>query len=315
MTASPRVLVTGSSGFIGSHLCAALEARAGGGALAGLDLLPASEPAAFQALVADIRDPASLRFLGGERVATVIHLAALAEVVIPFSELADLVATNVQGTLTVLSAARPARLVFASSSAVYGHGGRTPARPDWRKVNPVGSYGMSKAMAEMACAEWARATGGAAVSLRLGNITGAGCRGLIPYLVGHAVKHPDGALPAQARGRGRLVRDYVPVRYAVDVILAAAEHPWAPGGIVALNVGTGRGLTNGEVGAMVQGILRRRGYALKIDWDNPVLPGEARAVVLDMEDTVSRLGLAVPGHGEVVSAIGDAVRHCLGGSR
>jgi len=81
---------------------------------------------------------------------------------------------------------------------------------------------MSKAMAELACADWARETGRIAVRFRFGNVIGEGCRGFIPFLVQHAILHPDGDVPAEARGGGLIERDYVPVDHVVEVMIAAA---------------------------------------------------------------------------------------------
>lgn len=306
--APSSLLVTGSSGFIGSHLCRALEAGpAAREGVRGLDLIPPPGLPAPDAILADIRRPADLRALESWRLGGVVHLAARAEVVTPFEELDDLVATNVGGTLNILAAAKPERFFFASSSAVYGDlpaaGG--PARAS-HPLCPVGTYGMTKLLGEMICAEWARKTGSAAVCLRFGNVVGAGCRGLIPYLVNHALQHPDGSVPARGRGGGRVVRDYVPVRYAVDVLAAALAADWKAGAAAALNVGTGRHLTNREVASVAQRVLRRHGYVLTIDWRNPLAPGEARAVVLDMTGTTRRLGLPAPGLDEVVEAIEEA---------
>jgi nucleoside-diphosphate-sugar epimerase len=175
----------------------------------------------------------------------------------------------------------------------------------------VGSYGASKAAAEMVCREWSRETHGVALVFRLGNVVGAGCRGLIPYLVAHALRHPGGERPARIRGGGALVRDYVPVRHTAAVLLAAAGAPFAPGAFEVFNVGTGRPLTNGEVTAQVRGILERHGLKLRVESDAPPVPGEAREVVLDPEDTYARFGVAPPRPGDVDRAVEEAVLHLL----
>jgi len=302
------VLVTGSEGFIGSHVCERLGSA--GAHLARLDLLAAPVPRlSFRS---DVRCPDQLRAVASiVQPRTIIHLAAKAEVVIPFGELADLMATNVNGTINVLDTMRPERLVFASSSAVYGNGSGRAALARWSCVNPLGAYGISKAAAEIVCGEWVRNTGGVSVNLRFGNVIGPRCRGLISYLVEHALADPDGARAAPLRGNGTLVRDYVPVTYAARAIELAAEVDVRPGSAVTLNVGTGRGLTNGEVAQIVQRVLRDKGFTLTTTFGAPAAPGEARRLVLDTAATTRLLGLPPPSADEVVEAIEEATIECL----
>jgi nucleoside-diphosphate-sugar epimerase len=235
----------------------------------------------------------------------------VAEVVTPFRDLRHLHATNVVGTVNLLEVFSPRVFVMASSSAVYGHGGTPRVGTDWRFVRPVGAYGMSKAAAELVCADWARETGRAAISFRFGNVIGPRCRGLIPYLVDHARRHPDGEVPAAMRGRGRLLRDYIPVSYIVRLLRAAAALRWPAGTAEAFNIGTGRGTTNGAVARRVAQILRRYGYRLRVDMSHPIAPGESRHVVLDMRRTVRRFEVPPPTPAEVDEAIEAAVRHRL----
>lgn len=307
------VVVTGSSGFIGSHLCARL-ARAGlNGALGGLDILTAPAGMPCPAVVADINSADAIRHAIPGGAETVLHLAAKAEVVIPFDELPDLNSTNVTGTINILTALSPRTLLFASSSAVYGNGPRPDVDTSWSHVNPVGAYGMTKAAAELACGDWARQTGGSVVSFRLGNVIGARCRGLIPYLTRHARRYPDGAIPVRMRGNGQIVRDYVPVDYVVEIFHRASRMTWRPGEARAFNIGTGRGMTNLEVAHIVRDLLRTRGYELRIDPSLPLEPGEADHVVLAMDETARTFELPVPDEDAVREAIAAAVAAALDG--
>lgn len=303
------VLVTGSAGFVGSHLCEAIAATPAGAGLHGLDLVRSRRSPSARA---DVRRTASLRRVAASaRPAALVHLAARAEVVVPLRELGDLQETNVGGTLRVLEAFAPRRLVFASSCAVYGDVRAGIAPPSWEAVHPVGAYGMSKAAAELVCRDWARETGAVAVRLRFGNVIGPRCRGLIPYLVRHAVRHPDGSVPAALRGNGRIVRDYVPVEHVVRVIQAALGHAWADGESPVYNVGGGRGLTNREVAGVVKRVLAAEGLALRMDFGNPVAPGEARRAVLDVRATTRTFGLRPPAPDAIVDSIERATRYWL----
>ncbi len=305
--ARATILVTGSSGFIGRHLCISLLTDALAQRICGLDRSPGTIPG-LQFFRVDIRRREQLQKVAAKiRPRIVLHLAAEAEVVTPFEQYNDLLDSNVQGTLNVLEVFRPKLLVFASSSAVYGTAPGALARPTWDQVRPVGIYGMSKATGELITRDWTKKTGNVAVNLRFGNVVGTQCRGLIPYLVNHALRHPSGRTPAQLRGQGRLIRDYVPVAYVVQVIRAAMTQPWKPGTWAAFNVGTGTGTSNAAATAMVRRILRRHGHKLSVNFDSPVALGEAVRIVLDVSSTQRDLGLSRPSPRAVHRAIEEGV--------
>jgi nucleoside-diphosphate-sugar epimerase len=300
------VIVTGSSGFIGSHLCRLLTESAEHRAFRGIDRVPAADGARHPTELVDIADLSQLQGLATP-ADTVFHLAAKAEVVIPFGAIPDLNATNVAGTVHVLKAYAPKRFIFASSSAVYGNGARPRVDTSWCNVNPLGTYGMSKATGELACADWARETGGTAMMFRLGNVIGPRCRGLIPHLVRHARNHPAGTVPVRMRGEGQITRDYVPVQHVAEIFKRASMREW-PGGVAhAFNIGTGRGMTNGEVAQIVADVLHAEGFELRIDPTAPLEAGEAEHVVLDIGKTTSAFDLDAPSVESVHSAISAAV--------
>jgi nucleoside-diphosphate-sugar epimerase len=290
-------IVTGSSGFIGAHVCAALPRAV------GIDRRPPARPGSPHIGV-DIRELGRLREIA--RPGALIHLAAGAEVLTPWADVSDLLSSNVEGTYNVVEGLDPRVAVFASSSSVYGNSGSRPADPRRTPVEPLCLYAVSKLTGETILRDWARHSGRAAAIFRFGNVVGAGCRGLIPYLAGHILRYPDGATPARLRGEGRLVRDYVPVDYVVRVLTAAARAAWAPGSAAVLNLGAGRGMTNREVAEIVRETAAEMGFALRCVFDDPPGPGEAREVVLDMEETVRLLGIAPPAPAEVRASIAAA---------
>ena len=311
---SGRLLVTGSSGFIGSHLCSSLlQSPDTEKSLYGIDLVQGSVLEKGAHYYADIRRQPELEKIARHADAdALIHLAAKAEVQIPYSSYGELLSTNVEGTFNVLGAFQPRLFIFASTSSVYGNTPAGGGLPRWSHVNPLGIYGLSKSTGELICKEWARSTGGASVILRLGNVVGEECRGLIPYLVDHVRRYPDGSVAAELRGEGMLARDYVPVRHVVRIMREALVKEWKPGKSHVFNVGTGRGLTNREVVDIVRPVLESCDYRLRLNWNNPLAPGEAKTAVLDPVATERAFGIPTPSPAEVVEAIEDAVRSFLG---
>jgi UDP-glucose 4-epimerase len=303
-------IVTGSSGFIGQALCRALLGNSAHGPIVGLDLRP-PELLGCPSDIADICSVSELRKLAQQfRPAVVFHLAAEAKVVVSWTDSGKLVSTNVTGTINVASELSPARLVFASSGAVYGHA-VTAAKPLWSGVGPVGLYGMSKAAGELVCRDWAKSFGKTAVILRIGNVVGQRCRGLIPYLVRHAQDYPDASQPAEMRGGGRLVRDYVPLRYVIAVLVGASQQRFKTGATVLMNVGTGFGINNARVADVVTRILKRYGYSLRVDYSRQPAVGEARSSVLDPKLTEKLLGIPPPSYEEVIGSIEEAAKYWI----
>jgi nucleoside-diphosphate-sugar epimerase len=307
------VIVTGSSGFIGSHLCDRLQKNAENKTqLTGLDRSLPTFSQNMPFVKGDLANEEDLNRLGTCPSIKVFHLAAEAEVVIPVARLQKFIDSNVSGTINVLKTLNPEVLFFASSSAVYGHKNLEGTSVDWDFINPVGVYGMSKAMAELICQRWAVENGRTAVAFRFGNVIGPGCRGFIPFLVNHAMQYSDGTVAAQCRGGGKIIRDYLPVSYLTKVLERALEMPWQAGSHHAFNVGTGQGLTNKAVAEIVTGVLRQAGLRLSINWDNPLAGDESRSIILSPQKTERIFNLATPHPDEVVAAIEETVRHLLG---
>lgn len=172
-----RVVVTGGAGFIGSSLAAALVAR-GDEVVVFDDLSAGSEeavPAGAELVVGDIRRPDDLSsgFAGAE---VVFHQAALRSVPRSLDEPCVVHETNATGTLNVLLAAEAAgarKVVYASSSSVYGGATDGMSREDM-PTNPLSPYAVSKLTGELYCSVWATLGRLATVSLRYFNVFGPG---------------------------------------------------------------------------------------------------------------------------------------------
>ncbi len=148
--AGERVLVTGGAGFIGSHLSGALVAR--GAVVRVLDDFSNGrdenlEPirGRIEVVRGDIRDAEACQ-RAVEGVRTVFHLAALGSVPRSIHDPATSFAVNVGGTVNVFAAARraaAARVVYASSSSVYGDSAALPKR-EGEEGEPLSPYALSK---------------------------------------------------------------------------------------------------------------------------------------------------------------------------
>lgn len=145
--------ISGGAGFLGLHLARRLLAE--GHDVRSLDLVPLDEPGlGVEELRGDIRDQAACRRLvEGARI--LVHAAAA----LPIRGSRDEIrSVNVDGTLTLLSAAAEAgikRVVFVSSTAVYGIPEKHPIEEDDPLVG-VGHYGESKIAAEEVCRAFMR---------------------------------------------------------------------------------------------------------------------------------------------------------------
>jgi nucleoside-diphosphate-sugar epimerase len=148
-----RWAISGGAGFLGLHLARRLLAE--GHEVRSLDLVPLDEPGLdVQEVRGDIRDEAAARELvDGARI--LIHAAAALPIRGGRGEIRSV---NVDGTLNLLSAASLAgvrRVVFISSTAVYGVPEKHPIEED-DPLDGVGNYGESKIEAEEVCRAFMR---------------------------------------------------------------------------------------------------------------------------------------------------------------
>ena len=179
MTAKPKTwVVTGGAGFIGSRVVRALLAN--NQQVTVLDNFSTSSIHSLQDIRRQIRliqgsilDEKKLRlaFQGADYV---LHLAAEASVAQSFQNPAATMQTNVEGTAYVLQQAHLAgvkKVLFISSSSVYGMGGKRP-RAETSRLNPLSPYAMSKLLGEQLCQFYTQTYGLNTVIARCFNIYG-----------------------------------------------------------------------------------------------------------------------------------------------
>jgi UDP-glucose 4-epimerase len=217
-----KVLVTGGSGFIGSHVLDKLAAA--GHDPRNFDLLPSPwHPAGeIETAIGDLTDPADV----GEAVRgcdAIVHLAAMADVneVVGAPERTD--AVNVRGTFNLLASAREhgvSRFVYASTIWVYGNApGPEPHDEDTALVLPPHLYTATKLAGEMYCRSFETLYGVTTTILRFGIPYGPRARpaAVLPAFIGKA----KSGTPLTIAGDGSATRQFVYVEDLAEGVVAA----------------------------------------------------------------------------------------------
>lgn len=244
-----RALVTGAAGFIGSHLCGRLLRE--GAEVLGIDAFVPNYPRGWkEANLAPLRDQARFQFIEGDLSAVNLP-ALLAEVEVVFHQAAMpgvrsswgadfqvYVDHNISATQRLLEAAAGLRhlrrVVYASSSSVYGDAPALPLHED-ALPQPISPYGVTKLAAEHLCRLYAVAYGVPTVSLRYFTVYGPRQRPDMAF-------HRFAAAILQGReivvySDGEQTRDFTFIDDAVEANLRAAARPVEPGAVI--NVGGG----------------------------------------------------------------------------
>ena len=292
-------LVTGGAGFIGSRVVRRLVER--GDRVRVLDNLStgtldnlAGIQERIEFVSGDLRDAADVRrAVAG--VSTIFHHAAEPSVPRSIADPETTYAINVAGMLKLMLAARDAgaaRLVFASSSAVYGNDPDMP-KQEAMLPSPISPYAASKLAGEGLCQVFTAAYGLESVALRYFNVYGPGqdpnaaYAAVIPKFL-DAIRR--GETP-KIFGDGEQSRDFVFVEDVVDANLLAAESPAAPGKV--FNIASGEAITVNDALALIN---RIQGGAVAADYQ-PERAGDVRhsladitlaRTVLGFEPSVSR---------------------------
>jgi UDP-glucose 4-epimerase len=267
-----KVLVTGGTGYIGSHTC--VELMQSGHEVVIYDSLCNSHAAVVERISrivgrapefarGDVRDPAGLReVFARHRFDAVIHFAGLKAVGESVEKPIDYYDNNVQGALVLcraMAAARVGMLVFSSSATVYGNQASVPIRED-APLGPTNPYGHSKLMVERILLDLAGSDPDLwrVALLRYFNPVGAHPSGLIgedPQGVPNNLMPNIAQVAVGIREKVRVfgsdyptrdgtgVRDYIHVVDLARGHLAALETMKRSARGLTVNLGTGRGVS------------------------------------------------------------------------
>ena len=256
-----RVLVTGGAGFVGSNLVLELVAR--GHAVRVLDNFSSGQRHNLAGVQGDIElIEGDLRSY--ERVhhavrgcEVVFHEGALPSVPRSVQDPITTSEVNVGGTLNVLLNARDEgvrRLVFASSSSVYGDAPGFPRREDAAPM-PLAPYPVSKLAAEQYCRVFSSVYGLATVSLRYFNVFGRHQDPASQYsaVIPRFISAMREGRPPTVHGTGRQSRDFTHIDDVVAANMLAMDAPDAWGQV--LNIACGRDHSLNELVATLNRLL------------------------------------------------------------
>jgi NAD dependent epimerase/dehydratase len=263
-----RVLVTGSGGFIGSHLTerlvtmgASVRALVHYNALGSRGWLDTSEHRREIDVVAgDVSDRDSVR-RAMEGCEIVFHLAALIAIPYSYHAPASYVRTNVEGTLNVVQAARelkPNCIVHTSTSEVYGTARYAPI-DEAHPLQGQSPYSASKIGADKIAESYQLSFGVPVVTVRPFNTFGPrqSARAVIPTIITQCLAKKPIRL-----GSLTPTRDLNFVSNTVDGFLLAGSTPDAIG--KTINLGTGREISIGDLARLIGKLMN---YPLEIQTD------------------------------------------------
>jgi UDP-glucose 4-epimerase len=290
-----KACVTGGAGFIGSNLVDRLVED--GQEVTVLDNLSTGNRANLaralphvRFLEADLRDRSAVaEAVSGAEV--VFHQGALAAVARSVENPLEVTDVNVGGTLNVLLAARDAgvrRVVFASSSSVYGD---TPTLPkaEVMPVQPLSPYAASKATGEAYLSAWFATYGVETVALRYFNVYGPrqSPRSLYAAVVPRFLAAVARGEAPVVYGDGQQTRDFTWVGDVVDANLKAATAPGAVGA-GPINLGGGERVS---ILALIDLVAKAFGWKGRPRFE-PARVGDVRHSLADIGRARAALGWA-----------------------
>lgn len=291
-----RFLVTGGAGFIGSHIVEALLGQEkkvkvldnfSTGKEENLKESFKKSAGLLDVIEGDIRDEKIVDRVMKE-ADYVFHLAALPSVSRSIEDPVTCSEVNINGTLTILNAAkqyRIKRVIFSSSSSVYGDSPELPKRESM-PPHPLSPYALTKLTGEMYCRIFSDIYGLETISLRYFNVFGprqdpdSEYAAVIPKFVTSVINNNSPTI----YGDGEQARDFTYVENVVQANLKALETEEAGG--EALNIACGEKMT---VNRLMEEICLILKSPVKPIHDEP-RKGEIRDSLADISKAEEMLG-------------------------
>lgn len=307
LRAEPRTwLVTGCAGFIGSHL---LETLLGlGQRVVGLDNFSTGSPRNLDDVRRRVDEEAWARFTfhrgtvldigicreANNQVDYVLHHAGFVSVPLSIEDPIGCHDTNVTGTLNLLVAARDnrvRRVIYASSSAVYGTDQRIP-KVEPQIGRPLSPYAASKAMNEIQARMFTDLYGLETIGLRYFNVFGprqnptGGYAAVIPHWIVALLRGHECVI----NGDGTITRDFCPVADVVQANLLAATTRSLDARGAVFNVGLGTPVFLDELYALLAArVAALTGAPTRPVAYGPPRPGDIRHSTADIYGATAHL--------------------------
>lgn len=291
-----KILVTGSAGFIGSHLTERLLANSC--QVIGVDnfdnfydpevkrqniALSLQNPN-FQLIEADIRDADSMDKAVACDIDIIVHLAARAGVRPSIEQPVLYNDVNINGTMVLLEAAKKYKVkkfIIASSSSVYGNNKKVPFAESDNVDFPISPYAATKKACELICYTYHNLYDLPMTCLRFFTVYGPRQR---PDLAIHKfAKLIEQGKPIPVYGDGTMMRDFTYIDDIIDGVVAAIEKC---SGYNIYNLGESRPVTVNDLIAELEKALGKKAIINR----QPLQPGDVDRTFADVGKAVSQLG-------------------------
>lgn len=258
MNKNKKAIVTGGAGFIGSHITEALIEQGFDTHVIDTFIAGRREDRLYKGATyhkVDIRDTAAvIKIMRG--VDYVFHLAALPRVQYSIEHPQETNEVNVDGTVSVITAAKEARVgrvVYSASSSAYGDQAAMLLTEDM-PAGPKSPYGLQKYIGELYCRMWSEVYGLSTVALRYFNVYGpkADPNGAYALVIAKFLKQRAEGNPMTITGDGTQTRDFTHVFDVVRAnILAARSQKVGKGEVI--NIGAGKNVSVNRIAEMIGG--------------------------------------------------------------
>ena len=282
-----KYVVTGGAGFIGSNIVKLLVKN--GHDVSVIDNLHTGNISRLKDVEnkilfnkIDIRDFDKLN-QNIHDVDGIFHQAALTVVPESFEKPDEYYDVNVNGTKNIFKIAKKlgVKVVFASSSSIYGNVNEIPIKENFKK-NPINPYGKTKVEKEKLAQDFWR-DGIDIIGLRYFNVYGKGQTGSYAGVITQFMKKIDSSLPPIIHGKGDQVRDFVSVE---DVAKANLKSMEAGTTQDFLNIGTGKSVSILELAKLM---IRISSKNLEPVFDEE-LPGDVEKSQADTIHSMEKIG-------------------------
>lgn len=292
-----NILVTGAAGFIGSHVCEHFINS--GHNITGIDnfdtfypinfkklnLAQLKQNKQFQFYNADIRNDKTLnKIFSSSKTDIVIHLAAKAGVRPSIDSIAEYYDVNVNGTVSILESMRQQgvkKMIFASSSSIYGNNPKVPFSETDRVDNPISPYASTKKSGELLCHVYNHLYNFDITCLRFFTVYGPRQR---PDLAIHKfTRLIDEGKPIPFYGDGSSSRDYTYIDDIINGISCALSHLK---GYNIYNLGESKVINLKELVKIIENIFGKKAILNQL----PLQPGDVIKTYADIAKAKSEIG-------------------------